>query len=52
MVLMEKTTYKLTPQQIAAAERVLNRGDRVELVPLKDGVKVLRTKREEVKPQG
>lgn len=29
--------------------RVLVRGDRVELIPVKDGVKVLRVEREEVK---
>ena len=33
---------------IRAAEAVLQRGDRVELIPVKDGVKVVRIKREEV----
>lgn len=28
---------------------VLSRGDRVELIPVKDGVKVVRVRREEVK---
>lgn len=46
---MEKTVKKLTAEQIAAIERVVNRGDRAEVVPVKDGVKILRAKREEVK---
>ncbi len=35
---------------IRAAEAVLSRGDRVELIPVKDGaVKIVRVRREEVK---
>lgn len=34
---------------IKAAEAVLAKGDRVELIPVKDGVKVVRVRREEVK---
>lgn len=34
---------------IKAAETILSRGDRVELIPVKDGVKVVRVRREEVK---
>ena len=34
---------------IKAAESVLAKGGRVELIPVKDGVKVVRVKREEVK---
>lgn len=34
---------------IKAAESVLAKGDRVELIPVKDGVKVVRVRREEVK---
>ena len=37
----------LTEEQIKAAERVLHKGDRVELVPVKEGVRVLRIRREE-----
>lgn len=33
---------------IKAAESVLAKGDRVELIPVKDGVKVVRVRREEV----
>lgn len=32
-----------------AAESALAKGDRVELIPIKDGVKVVRVRREEVK---
>lgn len=39
----------LTPDKIKAAEAVLKKGDRVELIPVKDGVKVIRIEREEVK---
>lgn len=34
---------------IKAAETILSRGDRVELIPVKDGVKVVRVQRDEVK---
>lgn len=34
---------------IKAAEAVLAKGKRVELIPIKDGVKVVRVRREEVK---
>lgn len=41
--------YRLSPEQIAAIERVVNKGDRAEVVPVKDGLKILRTRREEIK---
>ncbi len=34
---------------IKAVEAVLAKGDRVELIPVRDGVKVVRIRREEVK---
>ena len=34
---------------LAAIEAVLAKGDRVELIPVKDGVRVVRVKREAVK---
>lgn len=33
-------------------ESILDKGDRVELIPVKDGVKVVRVRREEVKEHG
>nr|DAD68819.1 MAG TPA: Protein of unknown function DUF2577 [Myoviridae sp. ctHP32] len=31
---------------------MLRKGDRAELIPVKDGVKIIHIKREEVKPNG
>ena len=45
----KRPEYKLTPEQIRAIEATVSRGDRVEVVPVKDGLKILRTKREEVR---
>lgn len=39
----------LKEPEIRKAESVLAKGDRVELIPIKDGVKVMRVRREEVK---
>ena len=41
-------TIKLTPEQITAIERTLTAGDRVELVPVKDGAKVYQVRRKEL----
>lgn len=40
---------KLNPGIYARIEAVLAKGDRVELIPVKDGVKVVRVRREEIK---
>ena len=40
----------LTTEQVKAAEAVLAKGDRIELIPVKDGVKIIHIKRREVKP--
>lgn len=34
---------------IKAIEKILAKGDRVELIPVKDGVKAIHIKREEIK---
>lgn len=39
----------LTENDIKSAESVLSKGDRVEIIPVKDGVKIIKVKREEVK---
>lgn len=39
----------LTEKDIKSAEAILAKGDRMELIPVKDGAKVFRIKREEVK---
>lgn len=40
---------ELKPEQIKAIEAVLAKGDRVELIPVKDGVRVIWVQRREVK---
>lgn len=42
---------KLTAAQIKDIERTLSAGDRVELVPVKDGAKVFQVKRKEIKSE-
>lgn len=34
---------------IKAIEKVLSKGDRIELIPVKDGVKIIHIKREEIR---
>lgn len=46
---MEKIRHELTPDQINAIENSLNRGNRVEIIPVKDGLKILNVKREAIK---
>ena len=40
---------KLTPAQIKAIEAALSKGDRVEIIPQKDGCKLIHIRREEIK---
>lgn len=44
-----KTKKKLTEADIIAINSVLVRDQRVELIPTRDGVRVIRIRREEVK---
>ncbi len=46
---MDKNTIS---EAIKKAVTVLKKGDSVELIPVKDGVKVVRVRREEVKKDG
>ena len=39
----------MTDAQVKIIEAVLAKGDRVELIPVKDGVKVVQVQRKEVK---
>lgn len=43
---------QIDPATIKAIESVLAKGERAEVVPVKDGVKVLIVRREEVKRNG
>lgn len=47
---MPKT--QIDPATIKAIESVLSKGDRAEVIPVNDGVKVLRVRRNEVKVEG
>ena len=42
---------EITPAAIATIEAILRKGDRVELIPVKDGIKVIHIKRKEVKSE-
>lgn len=46
---MGEAKILLTADVIRAIEATLRRGERVELIPTRDGVKALRVRREEVK---
>ena len=39
----------VNPETIKAIEAILSKGDRAEVIPTKDGVKVVRIRREPVK---
>lgn len=39
----------MKPETIKAIEAMLAKGDRVELIPVKDGIKVVRIRRETVR---
>ena len=46
-----KRKIELTAENIRAINAVLSRDQRVELIPTKDGVRVIHVRREEVKTQ-
>lgn len=46
-----KRRNELTAENIRAINAVLSKDQRVELIPTKDGVRVIHVRREEVKPQ-
>lgn len=39
----------ITEKVVASIEALLDKGDRVEIIPTKDGIKVVRIKREVIK---
>jgi hypothetical protein len=41
--------YALSPEQVEKIKQVLERGDRIELIPGKDGVKIIQESRKEIK---
>lgn len=46
---MSNCDVKLSKSDISAIEAVLAKGDRVELIPVKDGVRIIRIRRDTVK---
>jgi len=45
----KRTEYRLSGEHVSLIEMIVARGDRAEVVPVKDGLKILRARREEVK---
>ena len=45
----EMSKYALSPEQIDKIEAVLAKGDRIELIPCKDGIKIIQESRTEIK---
>jgi hypothetical protein len=41
--------YTLSPEQVEKIKQVLERGDRIELIPGKEGVKIIQETRKEIK---
>lgn len=41
--------YTLSPELIEKIMQVLEKGDRIELIPSKDGIKIIQESRKEVK---
>lgn len=41
--------YTLSPEQVEKITQVLEKGDRVELIPGKEGVKMIQESRKEIK---
>ena len=46
---MDNKKRYLSMAEVAAIESILSKGDRAEVIPVKDGIKVIRIKRESVK---
>lgn len=45
---MDEKLYTLSEKSIEEIARVLSKGNRVELIPVKDGIKIVKVKRETV----
>lgn len=40
---------RLTQEQIQKIEEVINKGDRIEVIPVKEGIKIIQETRKEIK---
>ena len=49
LVIPIKSKYFLSPEQVKKIIQVLEKGDRIELIPCKDGVKIIQETRKEIK---
>lgn len=49
MVKRQKESVRIDEKAIRTMEHVLSHGDRVELIPVKNGVKVIQVQRKEIK---
>lgn len=49
---MADRELRLTESQIDAIEHTINSGYRVEVIPVRDGVKIVRQRRDEIKVSG
>ena len=49
MVKRQKESVRIGEKAIRTMEHVLSHGDRVELIPVKNGVKVIQVQRKEIK---
>lgn len=43
--------YRLSPEQVEKIREILTKGDRIELIPVKDKVKMIQEIRKEIKQQ-
>jgi hypothetical protein len=41
--------YRITPEQLESIHAALEKGHRIELIPLKDNIKIMDIRREELK---
>jgi len=41
--------YRLSPEQVEKISKILSKGDRIELIPGKDGIKMIKEVRSEIK---
>ena len=48
---MNEDKIKLTNEQIQAILRTLKKGDRIELIPVKDGIKIMHVRKNELKAE-
>lgn len=43
--------YRLSPEQVEKIKKILENGDRIELIPTKDRIKIIQEIRKEVKAE-